>query len=127
MSPVVLNTATSHPYAEQQRNDRIFIAGAEDAPEREDVRDPDDVILKVGEAKQGGLMVIDSGTPYKYREGGWGWICVASYFIMNILTAGLVNVFSMISIELQIRYGISAQAAGWVYSINMVSYMFSGQ
>jgi len=76
---------------------------------------------------QNGELTVQLATRPRFREGGWGWVCVASIFVMNVLMAGPVNVFSLISIELQIRYGISTQAAGWVYSIYMVLFMLSGE
>lgn len=64
--------------------------------------------------------------PVPPPDGGWGWLVVVGAGILTFLSGGLIRSFSLIFEQLRDRFGSSASAAAWVYSVNVTSTLFVG-
>uniref|UniRef100_UPI00398E59CF monocarboxylate transporter 5-like isoform X2 n=1 Tax=Pristiophorus japonicus TaxID=55135 RepID=UPI00398E59CF len=50
-------------------------------------------------------------------EGGWGWIIVFNFFVINLLAMGILKSFGILSVALQETFQTSMEQISWIGSI----------
>ena len=70
---------------------------------------------------------LDAVPPPTPPEGGWGWVVVASSFLMNLLVDGICYSYGVLLPELVLEYKVSTTVMSTAGALLLGTYMMSGE